>query len=151
MGDFMAEIHIGNISGDDTHPVTARVDTGATESAFPADLLEWLDVPATERPMDYVLTDGTILRCPRGYARIAITVRSGETFSGICPVAFWPDESGQRLGATTLQILTLAVDTVNEELAPVSGLRRGWAGDIPVQLDRSLHHRAPHQTKVTAL
>ena len=138
MGDCMAEIHIenitrGNITGGDTHPGTAPVDTGATESAFPADLLERLHIPATERPMDYVLADGTILRCPRGYARIAITVRSGETFSGICPVAFWPDESGQRIGATTLRILTLAVDPVNEELAPVSALRRGWAGDIPAQ------------------
>ena len=75
MGDFTAEIHIGNIAGGDMHPVTAPVDTGATESAFPADLLEWLHIPATERPMDCVLADGTILRCPRGYARIAITVR----------------------------------------------------------------------------
>ena len=133
MGDFMAEIRIGNITGGDTHPVTALVDTGATESAFPADLLEWLHIPATERPMDYVLADGTVLRCPRGLARISITVRSGESFSGICPVAFWPDESGQCIGATTLQILTLAVDPVHEELAPVSALRRGWAGDIPVQ------------------
>ncbi len=133
MGDFTTEIHIGNITGGDMHPVTALVDTGATESAFPADLLEWLHIPATERPMDYVLADGTILRCPRGYARIAITVRSGETFSGICPVAFWPDESGQCIGATTLQILTLAVDLVNEELAPVAALRRGWGGDIPTR------------------
>ena len=133
MGDFMAEIRLGNITGGDMHPVTARVDTGATESAFPADLLEYLHIPATERPMDYVLADGTVLRCPRGLARISITVRSGESFSGICPVAFWPDESGQCIGATTLRILTLAVDTVHEELAPVSALRRGWAGDIPVQ------------------
>ena len=133
MGEFSVNIHIGNITGGDTRPVTALVDTGATESAFPANLLEELHIPATERPMDYVLADGTTLRCPRGYARIAITVRSGETFSSICPVAFWPDESGQCIGATTLQILTLAVDPVNEELAPVSVLRRGWAGDIPLQ------------------
>ena len=133
MGDFTTEIHIGNITGGDMHPVSALVDTGATESAFPADLLEQLNIPATERPMDYVLADGTTLRCPRGYARIAITVRSGETFSSICPVVFWPDESGQCIGATTLQILTLAVDPVHEELAPVSALRRGWAGDIPTQ------------------
>ena len=133
MGDFMAEIHIGNITEGDMHPVSALVDTGATESAFPADLLEWLHIPAAERPMDYVLADGSVLQCPRGYARIAITVQSGETFSSICPVAFWPDESGQRIGATTVRILTLAVDPVNEELAPVSALRRGWAGDIPLQ------------------
>ena len=133
MGDFSVGIHIGNITGGDTRPATALVDTGATESAFPANLLEELHIPATERPMDYVLADGTTLRCPRGLARISITVRSGETFSSICPVAFWPDESGRCIGATTLQILTLAVDPVNEELAPVSVLRRGWAGDIPLQ------------------
>ena len=133
MGDFMTEISIGNITGGDMRPVTALVDTGATESAFPADLLEQLHIPATERPMDYILADGSALQCPRGFARISIMVRSGETFSSICPVAFWPDESGQCVGATTLQILTLAVDAVNEEVVPVSALRRGWAGDIPVQ------------------
>ena len=138
MGNFMAEIYIGNITGGDMRPVSALVDTGATESAFPADLLEQLHVRATEKPMDYILADGTALECPRGFARIAITVRSGETLSGICPVAFWPvafwpDESGQCIGATTLQILTLAVDTANEELVPVSGLRRGWPGEIPLR------------------
>ena len=40
MDDFRAEIYIGNITGGDMHPVSALVDTGATESAFPADLLE---------------------------------------------------------------------------------------------------------------
>ena len=133
MGDFMAEIYIGNITGGDMRPVSALVDTGATESAFPADLLEYLHVRATEQPMDYILADGTALECPRGFARIAITVRSGETLSGICPVAFWPDEGGQCVGATTLQILTLAVDTANEELVPVAGLRRGWPGAIPLR------------------
>ena len=130
MGDFMTEIHIGNITGGDMRPALALVDTGATESAFPAELLDQLHIPATERPMDYILADGTVVECPRGFARIAIAVRSGETLSGICPVAFWPDESGQCVGATTLQILTLAVDAVNEDLVPVSALRRGWPGDI---------------------
>ncbi len=133
MGDFSTEIYIGNISGGDMHPVTALVDTGATESAFPADFLNHLSIPPSERPMEYVLADGSSLECPRGFARISITVRSGETLSGICPVAFWPDESGQCIGATTLQILTLAVDAANEELVPVSALRRGWPGEIPTQ------------------
>ena len=133
MGDFMTEVRVGNVTGGDVHPVSALVDTGTTESAFPADLLDWLHIPATEKPMDYVLADGSVLECPRGFARISITVRSGETFSGICPVAFWPDESGQCVGATTLQILTLAVDAANEELVPVAALRRGWPGDIPMR------------------
>ena len=130
MGDFSAEIRIGNLTGSELHPVTALVD--ATESAFPADLLEWLHIPATAKPMDYIRADGSVLECPRGFARISITVRSGEILSGICPVAFWPDESGQCVGATTLQILTLAVDAANDELAPVAALRRGWPGDPPI-------------------
>ena len=133
MGDFAAEVYIGNIDGGDMHPVSALVDTGATESAFPAEFLEYLRVQPTEKPMQYVLADGSALECPRGFARISITVRSGETLSGICPVAFWPDESGQCIGATTLQILTLAVDSANEELVPVAALRRGWPGAIPLQ------------------
>ena len=133
MGDFATEVYIGNIDGGDMHPVSALVDTGATESAFPADFLEYLRVQPTEKPMQYVLADGSALECPRGFARISITVRSGETLSGICPVAFWPDESGQCIGATTLQILTLAVDSANEELVPVAALRRGWPGAIPPQ------------------
>ncbi len=125
MGDFATEVYIGNINGGDMHPVSALVDTGATESAFPADFLEYLRIQPTEKPMQYVLADGSALECRRGFARISITVRSGETLSGICPVAFWPDESGQCIGATTLQILTLAVDSANEELVPVAALRRG--------------------------
>ena len=134
MGDFMAEIHLGNITGGDMHPVTALVDTGATESAFPADLLEYGSI-YRRRNGRWTTSWPTAPSCGvrAGYARISITVRSGETFSSVCPVAFWPDESGQCIGATTLRILTLAVDPVHEELAPVSALRRGWAGDIPVQ------------------
>ena len=51
MGDFSAEICIGNITSGDMNPVTALVDTGATESAFPADFLDYLSIPPSEKPI----------------------------------------------------------------------------------------------------
>ena len=131
MGTFYADVLIGNVGGDDMFPVSALVDTGASDSAFPADLLESLQINPMGDPVSYYLADGSVLECPRGEARLSIALPSGQIATGTCPVAFWPDNSGQCIGATTLQVLALVVDPANEELAAASGLRRGWAGDIP--------------------
>lgn len=131
MGIFYADILIGNVNGGDMLPVSALVDTGASDSAFPSDLLEALQIQPTGDPVLYYLADGSALECQRGEARLSVTLPSGRVAAGTCPVAFWPDESGQCIGATTLQVLALVVDAANEELAAASGLRRGWAGDIP--------------------
>lgn len=131
MGISYADILIGNVNGGDLLPVSALVDTGASDSAFPSDLLEALQIQPTGDPVLYYLADGSALECQRGEARLSVTLPSGRVTAGTCPVAFWPDESGQCIGATTLQVLALVVDAANEELAAASGLRRGWAGDIP--------------------
>ena len=132
MGTFYADILIGDVNGGDMLPVSALVDTGASDSAFPSDLLEALQIQPIGNPLLYYLADGSTLECQRGEARLSITLPSGRVVAGTCPVAFWPDESGQCIGATTLQVLALVVDAANEELAAASGLRRGWAGDIPL-------------------
>ena len=131
MGTFYTDVLIGNVSGGDMLPVSALVDTGASDSVFPADLLETLQIQSVGNPVAYYLADGSVLECQRGEARLSITLPSGTVATGTCPVAFWPDESGQCIGATTLQVLALVVNPANEELAAASGLRRGWAGDIP--------------------
>ena len=131
MGTFYANVMIGNVSGGDMFPVSALVDTGASDSVFSADLLTSLQIQPIGDPMSYYLADGSVLECPRGEARLSIALPSGRIAAGTCPVAFWPDESGQCIGATTWQVLALVVDPANEELAATSGLRRGWAGEIP--------------------
>ena len=131
MGTFYTDALIGNVSGGDMLPVSALVDTGASDSAFSAELLESLQIRPIGNPIVYYLADGSALECPRGEARLSITLPSGQVATGTCPVAFWPDDSGQCIGATALQVMALVVDAANEELAPASGLRRGWAGDIP--------------------
>lgn len=62
------------------------------------------------------------------YAKVSIgNLNGGDTHQ---TVAFWPDDSGQCIGATTLQALMLGVDAPNEQLVKVSTARRGWAGDL---------------------
>ena len=130
MGTFYTDALIGNVSGGDMLPASALVDTGASDSAFPADLLESLQIRPMGNPVVYYLADGSTLECPRGEAQLSITLPSGQVGAGTCPVAFWPDDTGQCIGATGLQVMALVFDAANEELAAASGLRRGWAGDI---------------------
>ena len=129
MGIFHAKVTIANLSGGDAHQTEALVDTGATDSAFPAALLEELGI-RPEEPATYVTADGSEVECQYGYARFTIALDDGQSVSGVAPVAFWPDASGQCIGATTLQYLKLAVDTPDERLVHVRTGRRGWAGTL---------------------
>ena len=132
MGIFYAKVSITNLAGGDAHETEALVDTGATDSAFPAALLEALHV-RPEETATYVTADGSEVECGYGYARFTIALDDGQSVSGVAPVAFWPDESGQCIGATTLQYLRLVVDMPEARLVHVRTGRRGWAG----RLDRS--------------
>ena len=129
MGIFYARVSVANLAGGDAHETEALVDTGATDSALPAALLEKLGIRPRRR-FTYITADGSEVECGYGDALLTVTLDDGRTVSGISPVAFWPDESGQYIGATTLQILKLAVDTPDERLVEVQFGRRGWAGRL---------------------
>lgn len=129
MGIFHVKVSIANTAGGDAHETEALVDTGATDSAFPAALLEALHI-RPESSVTYVTADGSEVEYGYGYARLTITLDDDHSVSGISPVAFWPNESGQCIGATTLQSLKLAVDTPDERLVEVRTGRRGWAGRL---------------------
>lgn len=125
MGVFATTVSIGNIEGGDRAEMAAMVDTGASDSMFPASLLEQLHVPPRTQ-VDYVLADGSEVTYGRGQAHIAINDRDG-----ICPVIFGPEGDDNCLvGATTLQILMLTVDSVNETLIPTNRGRLGYGGNL---------------------
>ncbi len=110
-------------SGSDMLPVDAVVDTGASDSMFPASLFERLHIePEGEYPCFYANGDSEMRNS--GVAAIRIGERTN-----ICPVIFGPD-GHFLLGATTLEIFKLAVDPVGQELIPARGLRLGWGGEI---------------------
>ena len=125
MGIFATTVLVGSLEDDRQEEMSAVVDTGASDSMFPASLLEYLRVRPRSQ-VDYVLADGSEVTYRRGQARISIGDRDG-----ICPVIFGPEDDDNRLiGATTLQILMFTADSVNETLIPTSRGRLGYGGKL---------------------
>ena len=125
MGIFATTVRVGNPNGGDRTEVEALVDTGASDSMFPASLLERLHLEPRSQ-VDYSLADGTVVRFGRGQAVVSIGDRDG-----ICPVIFGPEgEDNCLIGGTTLQILMFAVDPVNEVLTPTNQGRLGFGGKL---------------------
>ncbi len=125
MGYFSVLVHVGHSRGlgSDMRPVEAVVDTGASDSMFPASLFERLNIePEGEYPCFYANGESEM----RNYG--VASIRIGER-TNICPVIFGPD-GHFLLGATALEIFKLAVDPVGQELVPVRGLRLGWGGPL---------------------
>ena len=125
MGYFSVQIYLGHpyVSGGDMRPIDAVVDTGASDSVFPASLLEELHIePEGTYPCRYANGETDVLSY--GVAAIRIGDRTN-----VCPVIFGPD-GHFLLGATTLEIFKFGVDPVAQELVPVPALRFGWGGPL---------------------
>ncbi len=126
MGTFFAAVQVSN-RDDSEHleEVEALVDTGSSDSVFPASLLERLNIQP-RGPRTVILADGSETEYQRGFAWLSIHDREGA-----CPVLFGPEgDENSLIGATTLQILMLTVDPVAEELRPARALRMGWGGPL---------------------
>lgn len=125
MGTFSVMVSVGNPNGGDQAEIEAPVDTGASDSMFPASQLENLRLEPRSW-VDYALADGTEVRFGRGQAVINIDGRDG-----ICPVIFGPEgDDNCLIGGTTLQILMFSVDPVNEALASTNRGRLGFGGKL---------------------
>lgn len=125
MGVFSTTVSIGNLEGGDALEVQALIDTGASDSMFPASMLEYLHLRPRSQ-VDYVLADGSEVTYGRGQARVSIGDRDG-----ICPVIFGPEgDDNCLIGATTLQILMFTVDSTNETLVPTLRGRLGFGGNL---------------------
>ena len=118
MGTFSANIETGDPSGTRFEPVVALVDTGASVTTLPGQLLEGLGVvPHTE--FTFVLADGREMQRPVGRTWIRIGDRSEITL-----VVFADNDVEPLLGAYSLQGLMLGVDSPNERLVPVNALMK---------------------------
>ena len=116
MGTFRVEIEVGAAAGERWETVEALVDTGASYTWLPRDILDRLRVQPKFR-QEFETADGRIIE--RDMA--AVTARwDGQTRPTL--VVFVDEGSRPLLGVVTLEEFSLGVDPVNGRLTRVRGL-----------------------------
>jgi len=115
MSTFSYTIEIGDFEGSSFEAVEALVDTGATYTFIPRDILERLGVSvAEERP--FILANGQQAIYGMAWVRVRFDGREQPT-----PVIFGESGSEALLGAVTLEEFGLSVDPLNQRLVPTPG------------------------------
>ncbi len=116
MGTFRVKIRVSDLDRRDSEELQALVDTGATTTVIPADILRRLGVsPTTSHTFRYANGEQVEL----GMAQIWARVSGVETITW---VVFGEEGTDALLGAYTLEGVFLAVDPYNQTLVPVQGL-----------------------------
>ena len=125
MGTFSVQIEVSKPYGGRFETVEALVDTGATYSVFPSDVLNLLGV-VIEEHRSFELADSRVVELPLGYVAIRLAGRQI-----IAPAVFGPEGASPLLGATALEISSLAVDPIRQLLVPVNALlMSGFNGSL---------------------
>jgi len=116
MGHFRVAVQVGHPTGERFEAIEALVDTRATYTWVPRDVLERLGVvPEDEWP--FVLADGREVRYPMAWIRMRLGERVQPTIA-----VFGEPRSEPILGVVTLEEFRLAADPVNRRLVSVPGL-----------------------------
>jgi aspartyl protease family protein len=113
MGTFSTRIRVSHPE----RPLVSReielvVDTGATLTKLPSDLLADLGITPTSKKQ-MVLADSSVITREAGYARVVINGAAD-----LVPISFGAKGEPPLLGATTLEILGFAVDPIDQKLVP---------------------------------
>ena len=113
MGVFKTKFWIGNIKGEKQIELEGYVDTGATYSIIPKEILEKLGIQRSRR----IAVKG--ICCTKtvdvGDALFKVKI-DNETIEGISSVVFGDDPEVIMLGSHVLEALGLEVDPINKKL-----------------------------------
>ena len=120
MGTFSVDIEIGDTQGNGFETVSALVDTGASYSWVPLDVLQRLGVPVQAR-WEFELANGQVIE-----REVAQTWMRYNGNAHITWVVFGDEGSSPLLGAYALEGFRLAADPLNGRLVPVRGLAKGF-------------------------
>ena len=113
MGTFRVQIEVGGREQERFEPVEVLVDTGATYTVLPRELLRGLGVvPHARAP--FVIADGREIELEIGWARVRVDGHEELSLVVFGDVSL--------LGAFTLEALRLAPDPVGRRLVPVPAL-----------------------------
>ena len=115
MGTFHHPLEIGNFEGQRFEEVDALVDTGATYTSVPREVLERLGV-SREEEATFILANGQSVRMGMAWVRTRLNGREQPTI-----VIFGEPGSSVLLGAFTLEGYRLGVDSVNQRLVETPG------------------------------
>ena len=129
MGTFSVQIQVGDLEGVRSVQVEALVDTGASDTVLPQDILRELGITTLDQ-FTYSLADGRVVEYDVGEARLRLEGRERTT-----QVVFGPEGVTPLLGATTLQVFHLGVDPIAERLVPVQGLLKQLGQGVPRPYD----------------
>lgn len=116
MGAFRVPVDIGTITGERFERIEALVDTGATYTWVPRQVLYRLGVQP-EEVWPFVLADGREVTYPIASVRVRFKGRDRLTVA-----VFGEPDSEALLGVVTLEEFGLAADPVHRRLMPVPGL-----------------------------
>ena len=112
MGVFAVPLQVSNLHSQSLRHFEATVDTGASFTVLPANVLRELNIVPVFKDT-FELGDGRSIEQDVGFAWVTV---EGKT--GVSPVVFAHNDISPLLGAVTLQILSLAVDPRGEQLVP---------------------------------
>ncbi len=126
MGTVSVSVHIRNELTGEFFQVDTLVDTGATYTMLPADLLGTLGVKVIGQ-RNFELADNRGVRYDIGEARLRL---NGDELTVL--VVFAPEGASPLLGATALELFGLAADPVNQRLIPVPALLKTSRWDMKV-------------------
>ena len=115
MGTFTVNMRIIGANGA-AEDVDALVDTGATYASLPAGLLRRLEVAPIETGR-FRTAVGDVVEMDLGQVEVELDGRRRTVLT-----VFGPDGATPLLGATSLGLLSLAVDPIEQRLTPVPGL-----------------------------
>jgi clan AA aspartic protease len=116
LGTFSIEFEVGDASGQSWERLQALVDTGASYTWIPRQVLAKLGVQPEDQ-WEFEIANGEVIVRDVAQTFVRYDGRTHITF-----VAFGDDESTPLLGAYTLEGFRLAGDPVNRRLVPVRGL-----------------------------
>ena len=122
MGAFRITVEIADPRGQHFEAVEMLVDTGATFTKAPRDLLERLGVPVDTYTVE--IADGSRVERTRGRTIIRMEGREFPT-----PVTFGEEGEQNLLGAMALEDAMLAVDPHSRRLIPVDALEMTAAAE----------------------
>lgn len=120
MAAFRVPMEIGPLDQSRFERIEALVDTGATYTVVPRDVLERLGIGPQLRRR-FRVADGRVLELEMAWVIVRV---EGESAYTLC--VFGEPGMDALLGAVTLEELGLGVDSVNERLVPIELLLIGF-------------------------